>query len=313
MRSALRTVAPALVAPRYEVIPTASIADKVVTEVPRTVTVTVTASPTKGLEPSWDLTEQLRAQGFRVVPHLSARLVIDFKHLTDICERLVALGVNDVFVPAGDSDPPRGRYDSSLKLLHDLDRLGRPFRDVGITGYPESHPTIPDDVTVQAMWDKRHYATYVVSNLCFSAPTIRAWAQRLRARGVTLPLYFGLAGPVEQTKLLRMATKIGVGESTRTLMKHRSWLLHMGAPGGYDPSRLLRGVASTVGDPHAGVAGVHVFTFNQLRETELWRQALLRQFLSPDATPVAPPPPSATAAGSTSQRPEVAAPPRDLD
>jgi methylenetetrahydrofolate reductase (NADPH) len=260
---------------RYEVVPSASIEEKVVASVPRSVTITVTASPTKGLDTSLALTERLRAQGYHVVPHLSARLVGDHAHLSDIVDRLVACGVDDVFVPAGDADPPVGRYDSALPLLMELDELGRPFRNVGITGYPESHPSISDDLTVQAMWDKRKYATYIVSNLCFNAATVRHWIGRVRERGVELPIFFGLAGPVEQTKLLRMATKIGVGDSVRVLAKHGNWLVRMGTPGGYDPTRLLHRAASTLNDERANVQGLHLFTFNQLRETEMWRQSLL--------------------------------------
>jgi methylenetetrahydrofolate reductase (NADPH) len=260
---------------RYEIIPSASIEEKVAASIPRSVTITITASPTKGLDASLELTERLRAQGYRVVPHLSARLVGDRAHLEDIVARLVQCGVEDVFVPAGDADPPIGRYDSALPLLMELDELGRPFRDVGITGYPESHPSISDDLTVQAMWDKRKYATYIVSNLCFNAATVRHWIGRVRERGVDLPIFFGLAGPVEQAKLLRMATKIGVGDSVRVLAKHRNWIVHMGTPGGYDPTRLLHRAGSTLSDERANVKGLHVFTFNQLAETEVWRQSLL--------------------------------------
>jgi methylenetetrahydrofolate reductase (NADPH) len=260
---------------RYEIIPSASIEEKVAASVPRSVTITITASPTKGLDASLDLTERLRAQGYRVVPHLSARLVGDRAHLEDIVARLVSCGVEDVFVPAGDADPPAGRYDSALPLLMELDELGRPFRDVGITGYPESHPSISDDLTVQAMWDKRKYATYIVSNLCFNASTVRHWIGRVRERGVELPIFFGLAGPVEQAKLLRMATKIGVGDSVRVLAKHGNWIVRMGTPGGYDPNRLLHRAGSRLSDERANVKGLHVFTFNQLAETESWRQSLL--------------------------------------
>ncbi len=263
---------------RYEIIPSASIEEKVVASVPRSVTITVTASPTKGLDASLDLTERLRAEGYRVVPHLSARLVGDRAHLDDIVARLVGCGVDDVFVPAGDADPPVGRYDSALPLLMELDELGRPFCDIGITGYPESHPSISDDLTVQAMWDKRKYATYIVSNLCFNAATVRNWIGRVRERGVELPIYFGLAGPVEQAKLLRMATKIGVGDSMRVLTKHGNWLVRMGTPGGYDPTRLLHRADSTLSDGRANVKGLHVFTFNQLAETEAWRQSLLEAY-----------------------------------
>jgi len=275
MRSGLRAAAPLLANPRFEVIPTDSIEDTVVEELPRDVTVAVTTSPRKGLDVTVDLAERLRNHGYTVVPHISARLVEDEAHLAEIVARLKACGIEDVFVPAGDADPPVGRFDSALSLLEQLEALGRPFPRVGITGYPESHPEISDDVTIQAMWDKRHYATYIVSNLCFDARTVQRWIKRVRARDVLLPLYFGMAGPVDRTRLLNVATKIGVGESARFLSGHAGWFLRMGAPGGYNPSRLLERIGGALADPASVVEGVHVFTFNQVSATEQWRQSLL--------------------------------------
>src|SRR6266545_2783438 len=209
---------------RYEVIPTDTIEDKVLASVPRDVTLTVTASPVKGLAATLDLAERFSGHGYRVVPHISARLVVDEVHLKDIVERMRAIGIDDVFVPAGDADPPAGRYDSALPVLAELTAIGRPFSQVGITGYPESHPAIDDDITVQAMWDKRTHGTYIVSNLCFDPAVLVTWIRRVRRRNVTLPIQVGLAGPVERTKLVAMAAKIGVGESAKFLTKHPSWL-----------------------------------------------------------------------------------------
>jgi methylenetetrahydrofolate reductase (NADPH) len=260
---------------RYEVIPTATIEDKVLAAVPKDVTVTVTASPTKGLDTTLELAERLARAGYRVVPHVSARLVVDKAHLADIVARLQEVGIDNVFVPAGDAEQPAGAYEGSLPLLADLTALGSPFTSVGITGYPESHPSIDDDITVQAMWDKRAHATYIVSNLCFDAKAVGTWLARIRKRGVTLPVHVGLAGPVETTKLLSMATKIGVGESTRFLTSHASWFMRMASPGGYSPERLLRQLAAATSASDPNIAGLHVFTFNQAAETEAWRQALL--------------------------------------
>ncbi|MFF5141382.1 5,10-methylenetetrahydrofolate reductase [Streptomyces sp. NPDC013157] len=260
---------------RYEVLPARAAEDKVLAHVPRDVVVAVTASPVKGLEPTLDLTERLTAHGYRVVPHVPARLLRDDTHLKDVTERLRAAGVDDLFVPAGDADPPAGTYEGALPVLRRLTELGRPFRETGITGYPESHPLIHDDLTIQAMWDKRAHATYIVSNLCFDARVLADWLTRIRRRDVTLPVYLGVAGPVQRAKLLSMATKIGVGESTRFLTGHASWFLRFATPGGYHPERLLTRGGAAFTAPSAGVAGLHLFTFNQVAETERWRRALL--------------------------------------
>ncbi|BBC29850.1 Methylenetetrahydrofolate reductase [Streptomyces graminofaciens] len=260
---------------RYEVLPAKATEDKVLAHVPRDVVVTVTASPVKGLEPTLDLTARLAAHGYRVVPHVPARLLRDDAQLKDVVDRLRASGVDDVFVPAGDADPPAGTYDGALPVLRRLSELGRPFAHVGVTGYPESHPLIHDDITIQAMWDKREHATYIVSNLCFDPRVLGEWIARIRRRDVGLPVHLGVAGPVQRAKLLAMATKIGVGESTRFLTKHASWFVRFATPGGYSPERLLTRAEDALTAPSAGVAGLHLFTFNQIAETEAWRRAVL--------------------------------------
>jgi methylenetetrahydrofolate reductase (NADPH) len=273
--------------PRFEVLPTKSTEQAVQEWVPAGMTVTVTASPVKGLEPTIDLTERLAARGYRMVPHLAARSVTDDAHLADIVARLKARGVDDVFVPGGDATHPAGRFDSALPLLERLAEMGRPFSQVGITGYPESHPKIHDDITIQAMWDKRKYATYIVSNVCFDAAALGRWIQRIRARGVTLPLYVGLAGPAERTRLLRMAAVAGASESARFITRHPSWILRFWVPGGYSPDRMLDRAAAVLTAPDAGVVGLHLFTFNQLQQAERWRRAALERMGTDNHYPLA--------------------------
>jgi len=267
---------------RYEVLPTAGAGDAVLAAVPRDVPVTVTASPTKGLDPTIELAGRLRAEGYQVVPHLSARLIRGRAHLAELVARLTAAGVRDVFVPAGDADPPAGPFTSALDVLELLTEMGSPFPEVGITGYPQSHPKIDDDVTVQAMWDKRRHATYIVSNLCFDPAALRHWITRVRRRGVTLPILIGLAGPVERTRLMRMAAKIGVADSARFLAGHSSALVRLSAP--YQPEHLLARVGGVLTAPESRVEGLHVFTFNQVGRTEEWRRRLLAR-LAVERTP----------------------------
>ncbi|MGL5808544.1 MAG: methylenetetrahydrofolate reductase [Nocardioides sp.] len=259
---------------RYEILPTAAVEQMVIDSVPTGVQLTVTASPAKGLEPTLSLTESLAAQGYDVVPHLAARMVTGRAELTSIVGRLRAAGVTTVFVPGGDAQPA-GDYPDALSLLADLTAFGSPFTHVGVAGYPESHPTISDDLTVQSMWDKRKHATHIVSNLTFDPAVIRGWLRRLRARGVTMPVLLGMPGPVDRSKLLAMATKIGIGESTRFLAKQKGIMARLAGPGGFTGERFLRDCSPALAEDGAGVAGLHVYTFNQIAETEAWRQALL--------------------------------------
>src|SRR3954452_10399208 len=274
-QQASAAVKQALKAARYEILPTAKVEAAVVENIPRDVVLTVTASPAKGLGTTLDLTERLIGQGYSVVPQLAARMISGRSELTEIVQRLQEAGVANVFCPAGDQDPPAGDYVGSLAMLEDLTAMGKPFAEVGITGYPESHPSIEDDITIQSMWDKRSHATYVVSNLCFDADTIAHWLRRMRKRGITQPVLIGLPGPVERAKLMSMAGKIGVGQSVKFLRSHVGTFARIAAPGGYSPEKFLEKLGRSLADPELGVAGLHLFTFNQVTETEEWRQGLL--------------------------------------
>jgi methylenetetrahydrofolate reductase (NADPH) len=264
---------------RYEVLPTATIEEKLLEHVPVERTLTVTASPNKGLEQTLDLAERLTGHGYVTIPHLAARMVRDRAELVEICDRLSGKGITQIFVPGGDADPP-GAYPDALSLLHELAEIGHPFTHVGITGYPESHPTIHDDLTIQSMWDKRRYATHIVSNLTFDPSVLTGWVRRLRARGISQPLILGVPGPVDRAKLLAMAGKIGVGESTRFLAKHKGTFARLAAPGGFTGEKFLQKCAAELGAPEFGLEGVHVFTFNQVAETEKWRTELLERLTS---------------------------------
>ena len=269
-----------LTSARYEVLPTPSVEEKVLEHVPLDRTLTVTASPAKGIEATLALTERLARPGHATVPHLAARMVSGRSELAEIVARMQAAGVRTVFVPGGDQDPPAGDYTSALDLLEDLTALGRPFPEVGITGYPESHPTISDDLTVQSMWDKRRHATHVVSNLNFDPDSIKTWVDRMRLRGITMTVLLGIPGPIDRAKLLTMATKIGVGDSTRFLVKHKGTLTRLAAPGGFTGERFLERCAPVLARPGSLVTGLHVYTFNQVAETEAWRTEYLDRLMA---------------------------------
>ena len=58
-----------------------------------------------------------------------------------------------------------------------------------------------------------------------------------------LPVDLGVPGVVERAKLMSMGVRLGIGTSLRFLRKHRSTLMAMLAPGGYDPTELVSALA----------------------------------------------------------------------
>jgi methylenetetrahydrofolate reductase (NADPH) len=269
--------------PRYEVLPTEDVEERVLATVPREVTMTITASPRRGIGATIDLAERLAGHGYAVVPHLSARLIRDESHLKEVLAALAAMGVKDVFVIAGDAREPAGRFPDSVSLLEAMRDEQHSLSDIGVTGYPERHSFIDDDLTIQAMWDKRKLATYIVSNLCFDPRMVKRWVARVRRRGVQLPIHIGLAGVADPAKLLRVSSRIGVVDSARFLRGHSNWFLRTLQPGGYSPERFVTGLLPDLAGPERKVAGLHVFTFNEIEPTERWRQETLVRLLSGSA------------------------------
>jgi methylenetetrahydrofolate reductase (NADPH) len=243
--------------------------------VPRDVILTVTASPVKGLDHTLELAGRLAAQGYPVVPHLSARLVVDRAHLGELVARIAEMGVRDVFVVAGDADQPAGSFRGAAELLDAMAELGHPFERIGITGYPESHPLIDDETTIAAMFEKARHATYIASQICFDSRVTVAWIDNVWTRGTRLPILVGIPGIVPRAKLLRVSTRIGIGESLRYLRKHGDFVARFLQPGGFNPDRLIKGLAPALATPEQRVGGFHIFTFNDLADTEAWRQRKL--------------------------------------
>jgi methylenetetrahydrofolate reductase (NADH) len=274
-----RALITALERPRYEILPLDGVADKVLMHVPRGIKVTITASPSRGLDAMLRVVERLSAAGYAVTPHLSARLVRDPGHLEELVRRLRSAGVNDLFVIAGDVPQPAGQFDGAAAVLSVMSELRERFAEVGISGYPESHHVISDEITIEAMFEKEPMATYIVSQICFEADVIATWVRRVRDRGTLLPIWIGVPGTVDNRQLLKISRRIGLGESARFLRAHGAWVRRLALARTYTPTTLVGELGPLIADPAARIAGFHIYTFNELERTEEWRRQLVEQLI----------------------------------
>jgi len=263
-----------LLRPRFELLPTKG-AEEQADHLPRDAKVAVTCSPTKGIESTLRFSEKLLQRGFRVVPHIAARLVADRAHLEKILRWFDEHSLREIHVIGGDSTEPVGPYASAFELLSTMSRLEHGVEEIGIGGYPDGHPLIDDEELDRALVDKQPFASYVVTQLCFDADAILAWISDIRHRGIRLPVYVGLPGVVDRKKLLQVSLKVGVGDSARFLKKQSGLVGMLLKPGGYSPDELVEKLAPYAGDGHYDIAGVHLYTFNQVESTERWRQRML--------------------------------------
>jgi methylenetetrahydrofolate reductase (NADPH) len=272
-RAAMRTL---VGAPLFELVPLKNVLDQAAF-LPPGALVSVTASPAKGMEATIDLAVQLRERGYRVVPHLAAHMVRDRAHLAELLRRMNDAGVDRAFVVGGDAKEP-GEYRDGLSLLRAMADLGHGLREIGVPCYPQGHPTIPDDVLLEALAAKAPLADSMTTQMCFDPIAIGTWLRARRADGIDLPAIIGVPGAAEPQRLLSIAARIGVRDSRRFVMKNARFVARMVRSGGYyRPDSLLDGLAPLIADPGTGVAGLHLYTFNAVEATEAWRVRYLER------------------------------------
>lgn len=264
----------ALAHPRFEVIPIKGAAEQA-GYLPHGAKVTVTCSPARGVGHTLQHAEQLARLGVPVVPHISARLVLDMAHLRAILRRLSALNLREIFVVGGDAKQPVGPFSGALDLLRAMAELGHGLDEIGVTAYPERHPFIDDTTLRQALMAKQRFATYMVTQICFDPAAIAQWLAVARQQGIELPVYIGLPGAVDRSQLLRISMKIGVGTSASFLSKQAGLAAKLLQSSSYRPTELVEGLAPYFGDPRYKIQGLHINTFNQVESTERWRQQVL--------------------------------------
>lgn len=260
----------------YEVMPFKGTCEKVIEHVPTSVPLTVTATGGKGLDVTLSLVSWLAKEGYSVAPHLPARLFRDDAEVEDVLGQLKSENIRRVFIVGGDAPEPAGKFTDAHALLKSMNAIGHHFEEVGIGGYPEGHALISDEALRTAMDQKAPYATRILTQICFNAYTTTKWAEGLKRRGIDLPIFVGMPGPVSRQKLMRISAGLGLGQSARFLKKQQNMLWRFFMPGGYRPDGLIRGLTTTVPQANTSIQGFHIFTFNDLAETEAWRRQLVQ-------------------------------------
>jgi methylenetetrahydrofolate reductase (NADPH) len=220
---------------------------------------------------------QVAGAGFEPVPHITAR---SFATAADLDRHLGLLtegaGVRRVLVIGGDLPAPAGPFFAALEVIESGLLQARGIVEAGITGYPEGHPRLDAPVVERAMAAKIEAATgtglavNIVTQFCFSAPTILAWIGRLRDQGIDLPVRIGLAGPTTLSGLLRFARICGVSASAQGLVRHTGLARQLF--GMVTPDTVLRPLAEAA----AGRTSMapHIFPFGGLATAARWAGAV---------------------------------------
>lgn len=263
----------------FEVVPLKSL-DDAIAALPAGAEVSVTCSPTKGIEETQRVAADLHDRGFVPIPHISARMVRDRHHVDELAGWCRSLGLGRIFVVGGDAEQP-GAYAGAVEFMEDLLATDHGLHTIGVTAYPDGHAFLSDETMREALLRKQQMLNdagvdgYCSTQMCFDPDTIAAWLRAERDRGLTMPVHLGVCGVVDKTKLLTMGARLGIGDSLAFLRKNVGAVVKMMTTVSYDPDDLLVPLSADLLD--LGVTGLHVFTFNQVAATNAWRDSVLER------------------------------------
>jgi methylenetetrahydrofolate reductase (NADPH) len=229
-----------------------------------------------------------REMGFVPVPHISARRLESEQRLREFLGRLHDVdAAGHIFVIGGDPARPEGPYSDSLSIIRSgiLQEFG--VREVGIGGYPEGHPDIPQETLWRALEDKSaalrdqdmDMDMVILTQFAFDTDPVAEWIEAVRAKGITAPIRVGTPGPVGIRRLLGFARRLGVGANAMIVKKYGFSLTNLVGVAG--PDNFVNDLAAVLAEHSAhsgrgllGQVGLHFYTFGGLSETAGW----VRQF-----------------------------------
>jgi methylenetetrahydrofolate reductase (NADPH) len=170
----------------------------------------------------------VQAAGFQATPHLVARRINYPETLRTTLAELVAHGVEQVLLVAGDTEYVAGEYESTLDVLASgvIEKSG--IKRIGVAGYPEGQRGIGHAMLGNALKSKQAFADrtglplFIVTQFGFDGNALRDWEPELAQIDVRLPILAGIAGPTPLSKLIKFAMRCGIGASLRTVMRNLS-------------------------------------------------------------------------------------------
>jgi len=247
---------------------------------PKGMPVFISAVPSKPLMSGIEAAVQVRNCGFEPVPHIVARNFPSRQSAEELITRMVGeAGVRRALILAGDLDNPAGDLFDAKALIESglLQKHG--ITQIGISGYPDGHPSIPQETLQQALPAKLAAAeaaglnVEIVTQFGFETAPIVDWVTQLRKNGHHQRIRIGLAGPTSFTALLRYAKRCGVKASARGATRNTGLLKQMFG-GMSAPDDLIRTFALDSHRERLGDIALHFFSFGGIPTTAKWATAV---------------------------------------
>ncbi|QSB22353.1 methylenetetrahydrofolate reductase [Curtobacterium sp. 24E2] len=209
------------------------------------------------------------------VAHVAARRLGSSGALDTYLEALRAVGaLTRLFVVGGDPRAPRGPFAEAIDVLRS-DGLAR-FRPaaIGIGGYPDGHPEIPTAALDTALERKAvtlaelRVDAEVITQVALDAVRVLDWIERLRGRGIALPVRVGVPGPARASALLGFAAQFGAADGPTAIERYAGRRVTTDEVVSADV--FLDTVLARLDPRRHGAVAVHVFALGDAGVTARW-------------------------------------------
>jgi methylenetetrahydrofolate reductase (NADPH) len=246
--------------------------------------VTITFLPGDNYRHNVETASALRRAGYNPVPHIAAREMPSREALDDFLERARGeADVTRVLLIAGDLALTKGPFRSSLDVCASGLIEAHCILSVSVAGHPEGHPYLSAANAFKVLEAWRDWGQLtkirvdVVTQFCFESGPILGWIGELDARGISLPVIVGLAGPATPATLTKFALRCGIGNSMRSLRSQIGRFGRLLTDTG--PDDVMRGLQSAPKAVTAPIAGFHLFPFGGLRKAGEWLRSYRQETL----------------------------------
>lgn len=228
-----------------------------------------------------DAVQAVKRFGYVPVPHISARRLRSQQSLEEYLSALAAEDAcENVLVIAGDPAEPLGPYEDALAVIKSglLQQYGA--RHIGVGGYPEGHPAIPESALWSALEGKVAALSQlglpgvIITQFGFDVDPVLKWLEAVRERGIGLPVRVGVPGPAGVRRLLSYAHRFGVGTSAGIAKKYGFSITNLMGTAG--PEKFIRALADGFDPQRHGEVKLHFYTFGGLKATSEWLDGFRR-------------------------------------
>jgi methylenetetrahydrofolate reductase (NADPH) len=222
---------------------------------------------------------RIRAEGFEPMPHFPARSIADKATLADWIARYQGeADVKQGLILAGGIPKACGEYESSMQLLETglFDQAG--FERLHVAGHPEGNRDIDisgDAGVMEALrWkeafrERTDAQMAMATQFAFEAPPVIAWAERLQAEGIIMPIHLGIAGPAKLQTLIKFAIACGVGASLSVLQKRAKDVTKLLLP--FEPTEIMAELATyKAANPDSLIESIHFFPLGGIKTNAAW-------------------------------------------